>query len=195
MNTVSQMIRNSAYSLIIVIVISLSLRLIFSVIDYNKGSINVTVKKTSGPTEEVIDGMHFKTIGSGEIQLKPTFLQSFILSGHINKDGGATMVFYLLSSLAIIWSMKGKEIKLEGITKKKVAKLFYIGLALFILPKLLFNFLLDQYVAQLTHNKFDYYDNATFFDDGFYLAIIIFNVVYGIIEYAKKLKQENDLTI
>ncbi|WP_343524239.1 hypothetical protein [Pedobacter sp.] len=195
MNRVTQIIKNSAFSLIVLCTLSIIARLIFSFIDYNNGSISFTVKRVGGVTEEIINGIHFTTVGIGKIEIKPTFVQSFVLNEHIYKDGGATMLFYLISGFTMLWWIKHREIKLEDITEKKIAKLLWIGFTFFIVPKILFKIFLDHYVANLTNNKFDYYDNSSLFDNCIYLAIILFNVVYGFIEYTKKLKQDVDLTI
>jgi len=195
MDTITQIIRNSAYSLVIFCIISIVIRLIFSIVDYKNESISFSVKKTGAPTEEIIKEIHFTAIGVGKVEMKPTFIQSVILSENIYRDGGATMLFYLISSFTILWSIKGKEIHLENVTEKKIAKILWIGLAFFLVPKILFEILLDQYISNLTHGMFEHYDSSSFFDSCIYIGIILFNAAYGFIEYAKKLKQDVDLTI
>jgi flagellar biosynthesis protein FliQ len=195
MNTFTLSLRNSAIILIAFCIISVVVHLVFAFMDYNNEALSFLVKKTPDAQIENFNGLKFKSKQVGEIEIKPTKMQSVILENGIYKDGGATMLFYLISCFGVLKMIKKGNITLESLTEKNIAKILWIVAGLFFLLKFLSRMLLNEYVDRLTTGQFNHYDNLQGFFGFAVPGIIIFNAVYSLIEYSKKLKQENDLTI
>ncbi|TCD10606.1 hypothetical protein EZ449_09685 [Pedobacter frigidisoli] len=195
MNTLNQILKNSVTTLIAFCILSLAAHFVFALINYKNEAISFSVKRIGNPKIELIDGFKYTNKQVGEIEMKPTFLQAVLLENGIYKDGGATMLFYLISSFALLRIIKKRKITLDHLTEKTLAKLIWGFGGLFLVLKIAISLLLDKYVGYLTKEQFEHFDNTSGFYNLGYLAIVIFNAVYGIIAYAKKLKQENDLTI
>lgn len=195
MNTFTLTLRNSAVILIAFCLLSVMAHLVLAFIDYTNENISFLVKKTPDAQLENLSGFKFKSNQIGEIEIKPTITQAIILENKVYKDGGATMLFYLILSIIILKIIKKGNITLESLTEKNIAKVIWIVSGFFLALKVLSGLLLDKYVAHLTTGQFEHYDNLQGFFGFSTFGIVIFNAVYSLIEYAKKLKQENDLTI
>lgn len=195
MNTFTLALRNSAIILIIFCIISIIAHFVFVYIDYNNETVSFMAKKTPEAQIENLKGVKFKSNQIGEIEIRPTLTQAMILENSVYKDGGATMLFFLILSFITLKVIKKGNITLESLTEKNIAKVIWILGGLFLALKILSGILLDKYVAQLTMGQFEHYDNLRGFFGFSIFGIVLFNAVYSLIEYAKKLKQENDLTI
>lgn len=195
MNTFTLNLRNSAIILIAFCIISVMVHFIAAFIDYNNEIMSFLVKKTPDAQIENLNGFRFKSKQIGEIEIRPTITQAILLENSVYKDGGATMLFFLILSFITLKVIKKGNITLESLTEKNIAKVIWIVGGLFLALKILSGILLDKYVAQLTMGQFEHYDNLRGFFGFSIFGIVLFNAVYSLIEYAKKLKQENDLTI
>ncbi|WP_316800697.1 hypothetical protein [Pedobacter frigidisoli] len=195
MNTNTRIIRNSAICLIAFGIISIVINLIGSFIDYSDQSLIFSVRLASSLQSENIGGLDFTNSGVGKIEIKPTLVQSIVLGNSMYEDGGGTIIFYMISCFSILWVTKNKNVELEDFTEKNLGRLIFIGMFCFLVPKVLIKLLLDRYVGDLTQGRFVFFDQSGPFSNGGYGVIIIFNIIYGLLEYAKKLKKEVDLTI
>jgi hypothetical protein len=195
MNKFTLTLRNSAIILIAFCLISVMAHLVFAFIDYNNETISFLVKKTPDAQIENLNGFKFKSKQIGEIEIRPTIVQAIILENNVYKDGGATMLFYLILSFIMLKTIKKGNITLESLTEKNIAKVIWVVAGLFLALKFLSGVLLDKYLAQLTMGQFEHYDNLQGFFGISIFGIVIFNAVYNLIEYSKKLKLDNDLTI
>ncbi|WP_316827759.1 hypothetical protein [Pedobacter miscanthi] len=195
MNTFTTTLRTSAITLIAFCIISVVAHLVFACVDYHSEKLSFLVKKASNPQIENIQDLKFESKQIGELTIKPTIMQAIILENGIYKDGGATMLFYLISCFVILNITKKKEITLESLTEKNIAKVLLTGSALFFALKFLSRILLNESVEALSIGQFKHYDNLQGFFGSSVLVLMIFNAVYSLIEYSKQLKQENDLTI
>lgn len=195
MNTFTLNLRNSAIIVIAFCIISILVHLVCAFIDYNNGTLSFLVKKIPDAQIENFNGLKFKSKQIGEIEIKPTKMQAVVLENAVYKDGGATMLFYLILCIGVLKMIKKRNITLEHLTEKNIAKVIWVVAGLFFGLKLISGILLSEYVDSLTMGQFKHYDNLQGFFGFSVLGIMIFNAVYSLIEYSKKLKQENDLTI
>jgi hypothetical protein len=195
MNTLTLTIRNSAITLIALCIITVVVHFVYAFIDYNNQSLSFLVKKTAKVQDENFNGLKFKNKQIGELEIKPTIIQAIILEDGMFNDGGATMFFYLISSLIVLKKIKNKVITLESLTEKNIVKIVWVAAGLFFALYFLIRILLNEYVDTLTMGQFKHDDNLRAFPGFAVLGFVIFNAIYGLIGYTKKLKQENDLTI
>lgn len=195
MNTFTLVLRNSAYTLIAFCIISILAHFVYAFIDYKNKELSFYVKKKSTVKTEDFKGLKFTNNQTGKLEIKPTIIQAVLLENRIFKDGGSTMLFYLISCFGILKIIKRGSITFESLTEKTIAKFIWAGAGLFFVLKLSSAWFLDKYINNLTMGGFEHYDNSNSFFSLWYLAIVVFNAVYGLIQYTRKLKQENDLTI
>lgn len=195
MNTLTLTIRNFAITLIALCVITIVLHFVYAFIDYNNQSLSFLVKKTAKVQDENFNGLKFRNKQIGELEIKPTIIQAIILEDGMFNDGGATMFFYLISCLIVLKTIKNKVITLESLTEKNIAKIVWVAAGLFFALYFLIRILLNEYVDTLTMGQFKHDDNLRAYLGFAVLGFVIFNAIYGLIGYTKKLKQENDLTI
>lgn len=195
MNKISKILRNSAYSLLVFVVLSFLIHSFYAVLDYNNGSLNFNVKRNVERNENNINGFNFTNSEIGELEIKPTLLQAFILENGFFKDGGTTTVFYLIISLLILKAIKHNVFSLEKINEGTLYKIFVLGFFLFVSIKIGGDILLNNYVLGITKGIFKHNSNVGGSSNFGFIMILIVNIIYGLIDYTRALKQENDLTI
>lgn len=197
MNNILKVFRFAGLSLIIISIIFISNHLISAIVDYNKGLISVHLVKKNVPKDvQVIDGAMFTNSHIGSYEFKPTLLQSILLSNDGIVDNGSNAVFYLILGSIITMLAYLKPKWLENLTENRLWQFVGAGSVLFFALKFLTKFLVDNCVDDLTHHAFKYYySNIGDVNLNVMSIVAVLTVVYELLSYSRKLKQENDLTI
>ncbi|MDQ0640434.1 putative membrane protein [Pedobacter sp. W3I1] len=193
-NTV-KILRNIAYSLIVYALVSALTHCIYAIIDYNKGILNINVARHLPASMVNVRGFHFTNSEIGVIQIKPSLIESIILENQMFNDGGGSVVFYLTLAAAILLAIKFKLINIYKLEEQNVYQLLVIVVFLFFAISLTGMALMDNYVGNLTGGAFKH-DHTHGFSSLYPMGLIVIaSVAFQFVEYTRRIKQENDLTI
>ena len=193
-NTV-KILRNSAYSLIVYAVVSALTHCVYAIIDYNKGILMVNVAKQLPSVPIKAGRFNFTNREIGTIAIKPTLAQSMVLENEVFADGGASIVFYLTIGGAILLAIKFKLVNIYKLEERNVYQLLVIVVFLFFAISLTGMALMDNYVINLTGGAFKH-DHTHGFSNLYPMGLVVIaSATFQFVEYTRRIKLENDLTI
>jgi len=199
MSRILQLSRYAGISLILISIIIGTIHTLDAVDHYRDGVLSVTMRE-NGPTQpsKTLASAKFTPSRVGSYQFKPTLTQSLILSGQGLNEIGTTIVFCLLTGTFILLMTYTKPHLVEGLTETRIWQFVGAAVILFFSLRFLSLYLIDGYVASLTNNAFKYRT----LDAGrgpvsieMLSLVVIITIIYELLSYSRKLKQENDLTI
>ncbi|RLJ80150.1 hypothetical protein [Pedobacter alluvionis] len=197
MNKLLRIFRYAGFSLIFIGLVSIANHLINAVDNYNAGQLSINLTENSVVQQvKTIGAAKFTNSHFGTYAFKPTLKQAIILSDKGLDGIGAYTAFYLIIGSVILFIAYTRPKWLENITENRLWQLVGIGGILFFALKFLFFFLMKGYVEDLTGKAFTYQTmDAGNINLGVISIIAIFSIIYELLSYSRKLKQENDLTI
>ncbi|QPH39516.1 hypothetical protein [Pedobacter endophyticus] len=199
MNRILQLSSYAGISLILISVIIGTIHTLDAVDNYRDGMLSVTMR-ANGPTQpsKLLATAKFTPSQFGSYQFKPTLAQSLILSGQGLNETGTTIVFCLLTGTFILFMTNTRPHLVEGLTETRIWQIVGAAVILFFSLRFLSLNLIDGYVASLTNNAFEYRT----LDAGrgqinieMLSLVVIITIIYELLNYSRKLKHENDLTI
>jgi hypothetical protein len=197
MNKILKIFRYAGFSLVFIALISIISHLFSAYTDYQDGTISVNVvEKNVKPETKIVNGAKFTNIYVGTYEFKPTFIQAVILSGNAISNIGASIVFYLILGVAILIIAYTRPNSIENLTESRLWQCVGIGGILFLALKAAVLLLIDKYVLHLTNNQLGIprFDLGTV-NLSLLSLVAILTIIYELLSYSRKLKQENDLTI
>lgn len=196
-NSIIRIFKYSGFSLIFIALLFLALHFVSAAGAYRDGVLQIKVKeKDAMQNVKIINGLKFRSSNIGILEIKPNLIQSIVLSDKEFKDNGASVIFYLILGVVISLIAKFKPVIVENLTESKLWKMVGVGGIAFIGLKFLMAILADHYVEKLAGTTFKYYySDADSINLNVVFLIMVISVVYELLSYSRKLKQENDLTI
>ena len=165
--------------------------------NYRDGSIAVKLMEVDTKQETKVVGVgKFTNSNIGVYEFKPTLLQAIILSESGIGGMGAATLFYLMLGGAILTLNYKKSEMLENITETRLWQAVAVGGMLFFALKFLSTFLVNNYVGKFIGHEFKYFhDNTLSLNFTMLSLIAVLAIIYDLLSYSRKLKEENDLTI
>ncbi|GGG93785.1 hypothetical protein [Pedobacter zeae] len=197
MNKLLKIFRYAGFSLIFIALVSVTDHLIDAVSNYNAGRLSINlIEKNAVQQIKTFGEAKFVNSHLGVYSFKPTLKQAIILSGKGLDSVGAHAAFYLIMGSTIIFIAYTKPKWLENLTENRLWQLVGAGAILFFTLKFLCFFLIKQYIEELTNKAFNYQPmNRENINLGVVSLIALISLIYELLSYSRKLKQENDLTI
>ncbi|MGM9478451.1 hypothetical protein ACS5PU_18645 [Pedobacter sp. GSP4] len=197
MDNILKVFKYAGLSLVFIALVSISNHLISAVGNYNNGQLAVSLVEQNAAQEvKSINSAKFTNSHIGVYEFKPTFTQAIVLSGKGLGDVGASAAFYLILGVAILIVAYNKPKNFENLTENRLWQFVAAGGILFMALKFVALFLVNGYVADLTGSAFKYRNSdAGDINLGILSLFAILSVIYELLSYSRKLKQENDLTI
>ncbi|WP_431292161.1 hypothetical protein [Pedobacter sp. P26] len=197
MNKILKVFRYAGFSLVFIALVSIISHLFSAYSDYKDGAISFNVvEKNVKPEAKIIGGAKFTNKYVGTYQFKPTFVQAILLSDNAVSNIGAGIVFYLILGVTILIIAYTWPNSIEKLTESTLWQFVCAGGILFMVLKGAVVLLIDKYVLQLTNNQFgipSFHQESINFSMLSLIAIL--TIIYELLSYSRKLKQENDLTI
>ncbi|MNK75463.1 hypothetical protein D3C87_950040 [compost metagenome] len=197
MNKLLKIFRYAGFSLVFIALVSIANHLIIAVSNYNARALSVNLVENDAAAQVKTMG-EAKFINShfGAYQFKPTLIQAVLLSNDGADQVFANAVFYLIIGSIILLIAYKRPKWLENLTENTLWQFVGAGAILFFALKFLFLFLIQGYVEDLTGKAFKYLHNdAGDYNLGGVSLVVILSIIYELLSYSRKLKQENDLTI
>lgn len=196
MNKILKVFRYAGFSLIFIALVSIISHLFSAYSDYKDGSISFNaVDKNEKAEPKIVNGAKFISMHMGTYQFKPTFKQAVLLSDNA-VDMGASIVFYLILGVVILIIAYTSPNSIEKLTERKLWQFVSAAGILFIVLKATVLLSIDKYLLHLTNNQFSIPRiQLESFNFSMLSLIAILVIIYELLSYARKLKQENDLTI
>jgi len=197
MNKIIKVFSYAGFSLLVIGAISIGNHLFKSLKNFNneKLSFYVVDINANSHTLELSDAQ-FITANIGTYQLKPTFVQAILLSNNSLAGDVTNALFLMLLGIAILFVVKRKPLAIEGLTEDRLWQFVGAGTILFFALKFSSLYFVKQYVLGLTLYRFEYSGlNDTPIGMMILALVIVLTVIYELLSYSRKLKQENDLTI
>lgn len=197
MNKLLKIFRYAGVSLIFIALVSLADHLSDAVSNYNAGQLSINLIENNAVEQvKIIGKAKFTNSHLGAYSFKPTLKQAVILSDKGIDSVGAYAAFYLIIGSIIIFIAYNKPKQLENLTENRLWQFVGAGAILFFALKFLCFFLVKGYVEDLTDKAFKYQPVAGGHINLDVISLIaILTVIYELLSYSRKLKQENDLTI
>ncbi|TCD10605.1 hypothetical protein EZ449_09680 [Pedobacter frigidisoli] len=197
MNKIFKVFRYAGISLIIIAITSIVSCLFTAIDNYRDGVIAIKLMESNAKHEiRVLNNAKFTDSHIGVYEFKPTMAQAIILSNDGIGEIGAATLFYLILGLTILIIANKKPSSLENLKQERLWQIVGAGAVLFFILKFLSKFLLDGYIEELTNHLFKYdYSNIGNSNITMLSLIVVFTIIYELLSYSRKLKQENDLTI
>jgi len=197
MNKLLKIFRYVGVSLIFIALVSLTDHLSDAVSNYNAGQLSINLVENNAVEQvKIIGKAKFTNSHLGAYSFKPTLKQAVILSDKGIDSVGAYAAFYLIIGSIIIFIAYNKPKQLENLTENRLWQFVGAGAILFFALKFLCFFLVKGYVEDLTDKAFKYQPVAGGHINLDVISLIaILTVIYELLSYSRKLKQENDLTI
>jgi len=123
-------------------------------------------------------------------------MQALILSEDgLGGMGAATLFYLMVGGVTLTLNYKKPEI-FETITETRLWQSVAIGAMIFFALKFLSMFLINQYVSELSGHDFKYFlDTNLSFNFTLLSLFAVLAIIYDLLSYSRKLKEENDLTI
>lgn len=197
MNKILKVFRYAGFSLVFISLVSIISHLFSAYSDYKDGVISFNVvDKNVKPEAKIIGGAKFTNKYVGTYQFKPTFMQAILLSDNAVSNIGAGIVFYLILGVTIIIIAYTRPNSIEKLTESILWQAVCAGGILFMVLKGVVLLLIDKYVLHLTNNQFGiprFHQESINFSMLSLIAIL--TIIYELLSYSRKLKEENDLTI
>jgi len=165
--------------------------------NYRDGTIAVKLTEVNAKQETKVVGVgKFTNTNIGVYEFKPTLVQAIILSESGIGGMGAATLFYLMLGGAILTLNYKKSKMLQNITETRLWQAVAVGGMLFFVLKFLSTFLVNNYVSKLIGHQFKYFHDTTLSLNFTMLSLIaVLAIIYDLLSYSRKLKEENDLTI
>jgi hypothetical protein len=197
MNKILKVFRYAGFSLVFIALVSIISHLFSAYSDYKDGLISFNVvEKNVKPEAKIVGGGKFTNKYVGTYQFKPTFMQAILLSDNAVSNIGSGIVFYLILGAAILLIAYTRPNSVERLTENTLWQSVCAGGILFMVLKAAVLLLIDKYVLHLTNNQFGiprFHQESINFS--MLSLIVILTIIYELLSYSRKLKQENDLTI
>lgn len=197
MNKIFKVFRYAGISLIIIAITSILSCLFTAVGNYKDGMIAIKLMEINAKQDvRMINGAKFTDSHIGVYEFKPTLAQAIVLSSDGIGEIGAATLFYLILGITILTIAYNKPLMLENLTENRLWQIVGGGAILFFALKLLSKFLVDRYIEELTNHVFKYaHDNIGNINITMLSLIVVLTIIYELLSYSRKLKEENDLTI
>ncbi len=197
MNKLLKIFRYAGFSLIFIAMVTMVDHLISAVSNYNAGALSIDLVENSTVQQvKTLGDAKFTSSHLGAYQFKPTLMQSLILSDNGVDGVGANAAFYLVMGSVIVFIAYNRPKWLESLSENRLWQFVGAGAILFFALKFLCFFLTKQYVEDLTGDAFKYQRaGAENINLGVISLVAILSIIYELLSYSRKLKQENDLTI
>ncbi|WP_316827758.1 hypothetical protein [Pedobacter miscanthi] len=197
MNKILKVFRYAGLSLVFIALVSIVGHLFSAYDDYKDGLISVNVVEKNVKAEpKIVNGAKFTSMYMGTYQFKPTFMQAILLSDNAVSDIGAGIVFYLILGVTILIIAYIRPNSIEKLTESILWQIVFAGGILFLVLKGAVFLLVNKYVLHLTNNQFgipSFHQKSINFSMLSLVAIL--TIIYELLSYSRKLKEENDLTI
>jgi len=189
--------RQAGISLIFIAITSIVSGIFTAVGNYRDGSIAIKLTEPQAKKEiKIIGTGKFTNSNIGVYEFKPTLMQALILSEDgLGGMGAATLFYLMLGGVTLTLNYKKPEI-FEKITETRLWQGVAIGGMIFFALKFLSMFLINQYVNKLSGHDFKYFlDTNLSFNFTLLSLFAVLAIIYDLLSYSRKLKEENDLTI
>ncbi|WP_231423928.1 MULTISPECIES: hypothetical protein [Pedobacter] len=189
--------KQAGISLIIIALTTIISGLFTAYGNYRDGSIAVKLMEVNAKQKTKVVGVgKFTNSNVGVYEFKPTMAQAIILSESGLSGMGAATLFYLMLGGAILTLSYKNLGMLENITETRLWQAVALGGILFFALKFLSKFLINNYVSKLVGHEFKYFQDTTLALNFTILSLIaVLAIIYDLLSYSRKLKEENDLTI
>lgn len=189
--------RQAGISLILIAITSIVSGIFTAVGNYRDGSIAIKLAEPYAKKEvKIIGAGKFTNSNIGLYEFKPTLMQALILSEDgLGGMGAATLFYLMVGGVTLTLNYKKPEI-FETITETRLWQSVAIGAMIFFALKFLSMFLINQYVSKLSGHDFKYFlDTNLSFNFTLLSLFAVLAIIYDLLSYSRKLKEENDLTI
>lgn len=197
MNKIIKVFRYAGFSLLVIGIFSVGNHLFKSLNDFKNEKLSFYVVDMNAKSNTIkLPDAEFENANIGIYQFKPTFIQAILLSNNSIASDVANGIFFIVLGLAILFMAQYKPRALEDLKEDKLWQFVGVGTILFFALKFSSLYFVKQYVLDLTLYRFEYSGlNDTPFGMPILALIIVLTVIYELLSYSRKLKQENDLTI
>lgn len=197
MNKIIKVFKYAGFSLLILGVFSLGNHLFKSIAGFRSNQLSLYVVEVSAKSSITkLSNAEFTNANIGTYQFRPTFVQAILLSNSSMAGDVTNGLFMMLLGFTILVVAKKNPLVIEGLTEDRLWQFVGAGTILFFTLKFSSLYFVKQYVLDLTKYRFEYSElNDAPFGIAILALIVVLTVIYELLSYSRKLKQENDLTI